>query len=72
MVTPKNKKGATMESFINVSVDINGLVTLRLESSTSDKVFNQLTVNSAVGEVRHIIESRYAGQLVPFGNLIGS
>jgi hypothetical protein len=45
---------------------------IEVESSTSDKVFNQLTVNSAVGEVRHIIESRYAGQLVPFGNLIGS
>ncbi|MGA7262279.1 MAG: hypothetical protein WA709_32525 [Stellaceae bacterium] len=54
-----------MASFITVNVDINGLVTMRLEPSTSDKVFNREMVNSAMGEVRYIIESRYEGELIP-------
>jgi hypothetical protein len=53
-----------MASFITVNVDINGLVTMRLEPSTADKVFNREMVNSAMGEVRYIIESRYEGELI--------
>jgi hypothetical protein len=38
---------------------------MRLEPSTADKVFNREMVNSAMGEVRYIIESRYEGELIP-------
>jgi hypothetical protein len=58
-----------MASFITVAADINGSVTLRLDPSTSDKVFNREMVNSAMAEVQQIIENHYKGQLTPFSDV---
>jgi hypothetical protein len=56
-------------SFITVIVDINGIISVVCDGPTANKFSNREAVTAATSEVRRLLEDRYAGHLMPLGDI---